>query len=121
MNSDFVSSAAFCYGIAFVAVFLATAGQILLKQSADDTLGKKGFLRKFLNWRVVISYGLLFLSMFCNQIALRQVPMTVLPCITATSFIWVFLFGFLILRERPTRRKIAGVAIILLGIAVSRL
>ena len=47
--------------------------------------------------------------------------MTVLPCITATSFIWVFLFGFLILRERPTRRKIAGVAIILLGIAISRL
>lgn len=121
MSSDFFSSSAFCYGIAFVAVFLATAGQILLKRSADDTVGKEGFLRKFLNRRVIISYGLLFLSMFCNQIALRQVPMTVLPCITATSFIWVFLFGFLILRERPSVRKIAGVAIILLGIAISRL
>lgn len=104
-----------------MAVFLATAGQILLKRSADDTVGKAGFWRKFLNRRVVVSYGLLFLSMFCNQIALRQVPMTVLPCITATSFIWVFLFGFLILRERPSRRKVAGVGMILLGIAISRL
>ncbi len=121
MSADFFSSSAFCYGIAFLAVFLATAGQILLKRSADNTVGKEGFLRKFLNWRVIISYGLLFLSMFCNQIALRQVPMTVLPCITATSFIWVFLFGFLILRERPSVRKIAGVALILLGIAISRL
>lgn len=121
MTSEFFSSAAFCYGIAFVAVFLATAGQILLKRSADDTVGKAGFWRKFLNRRVVVSYGLLLLSMFCNQIALRQVPMTVLPCITATSFIWVFLFGFLILRERPSRRKVAGVGMILLGIAISRL
>lgn len=115
------NSAVFCYAIAFVAVFLATAGQILLKRSANDTVGREGFWRKFFNLRVISSYGLLFLSLFCNQIALRQVPMTVLPCITATSFIWVFLFGFCILRERPTKRKIIGVAIILLGIAISEL
>lgn len=121
MNFDLFFTPVFCYGIAFVAVFFATAGQLLLKRSANDTLGKKGFWRKFLNLRVIVSYGLLFCSMFCNQIALRQVPMTVLPCITATSFIWVFLFGFLILRERPTKRKICGVGIILLGIAISRL
>ena len=121
MNSEFFHSVAFCYGIAFVAVFLGTAGQILLKRSANDTLGQEGFLRKFLNVRVIVSYGLLFLSLFCNQLALRKVPMAVLPCITATSFIWVFLFGFLILRERPSRRKIIGVAIILAGIAISRL
>ncbi len=121
MDSNALFSTTFCYVIAFVAVFLATAGQILLKRSANDTVGKKGFWRKFFNTRVIVSYGLLFLSMFCNQIALLQIPMTVLPCITATSFIWVFLFGFCILRERPTKRKMIGVAIILLGIAISRL
>lgn len=121
MNAEWFTSTAFCYAIAFVAVFLATAGQILLKRSADDTLGSEGFLQKFLNARVITSYTLLLLSMFCNQLALRKVPMTVLPCITATSFIWVFLFGFLILRERPSKRKIVGVAIILVGIGISRL
>ena len=110
----------FCYAIAFVAVFIATAGQILLKKQAGTTRDK-GFLSKFLNIRVILAYGMLFLSLFMNQIALKEVPVSVLPCITSTSFIWVFLFGILILREKPGPRKILGVALILLGNAVSRL
>lgn len=73
MTSEFFSSAAFCYGIAFVAVFLATAGQILLKRSADDTWAR----RVFGGIHQPAGGGLLrtaLLSMFCNQIALRQVP-----------------------------------------------
>jgi drug/metabolite transporter (DMT)-like permease len=110
-----------CYCIAFVAVFIATAGQILLKQQARDTVGKAGFMSKFLNLRVIVAYGCLFLSLALNQIALKQVPVSVLPCITSTSFIWIFLFGFLILKERPTKKKIIGVVLILLGNAISRL
>lgn len=120
MNSDFVSSAAFCYGIAFVAVFLATAGQILLKQSADDTLGKKGFLRKFLNWRVVISYGLLFLSMFCNQIALRPGAHDGAALYHCHQLHLGVPVRFLILRECGHRRKLPALATFS-GIAISRL
>jgi drug/metabolite transporter (DMT)-like permease len=119
MNSDFLTPAV-CYGAAFLAVFIATASQILLKQQANTT-AKKGFIWKFLNPRVIISYGLLFLSLALNQIALIHVKVSVLPCITATSFIWIFLFGAVILRERPSKRKILGVIIILAGIAISRL
>lgn len=111
----------FCYVVAFVAVFISTAGQILLKQQANDTVGKKGFLGKFLNLRVIAAYGALFLSLALNQIALKQVPVSVLPCITSTSFIWIFLFGFFILKEKPSRKKLIGVALILLGNAISRL
>lgn len=110
-----------CYCIAFVAVFISTAGQILLKQQANDTVGKKGFIWKFLNLRVIVAYGTLFLSLALNQIALKQVPVSVLPCITSTSFIWIFLFGFFILKEKPSKKKLIGVALILLGNAVSRL
>ena len=110
----------FCYAIAFVAVFISTAGQILLKKQAGATRDK-GFLSKFLNVRVILAYGMLFAALFMNQIALKEVPVSVLPCITSTSFIWVFLFGILILKEKPGKRKILGVALILLGNAVSRL
>lgn len=110
-----------CYSIAFLAVFISTAGQILLKKQADTSAQKKGFLGKFLNLRVIIAYGSLFLSLALNQIALKQVPVSVLPCITSTSFIWIFLFGFLILKEQPTKKKIIGVVLILLGNAISRL
>lgn len=110
----------FCYSIAFVAVFISTAGQIMLKKQANTT-GKKGFIWKFLNVQVIVSYGLLFLALAMNQIAVKQVPISVLPCITSTSFIWIFLFGFLILRERPSKKKILGVALILIGNAISQL
>lgn len=113
---------ALCYTLAFIAVFVSTAGQILLKKQANHTMEEKsGFLAKFLNLRVIVAYGLLFLSLALNQLAVKQVDISVLPCITSTSFIWIFLFGFLILKEKPTRRKIIGVALILLGNAVSRL
>ncbi|MCD8354456.1 MAG: multidrug ABC transporter [Clostridiales bacterium] len=119
MNTDFITPAV-CYGAAFIAVFLSTTSQILLKQQANTT-AKKGFIWKFLNPRVIISYGLLFLSLALNQVALIYVPVSVLPCITATSFIWIFLFSAVILKEHPSKRKVLGVVIILAGIAISRL
>ena len=103
MNIEFTP--AFCYAMAFAAVLIATISQILLKRQV----------------RVIVSYGLLFLSLALNQVALICVPVSVLPCITATSFIWIFLFSAIFLHERPSKRKILGVIIILAGIAISRL
>ena len=119
MNTDFITPQ-FCYIVAFVSVFVSTTSQLLLKRQADDGV-EKGFIRKFLNLRVIVAYGMLFLSLALNQIALIYVPVSVLPCITATSYIWIFLFSFLFLKERPSRRKILGVVLILAGIAISRL
>ena len=119
MNFDFVTPN-FCYMVAFISVFIATTSQILLKTQANQT-GGTGFFKKFLNARVFVSYCLLFLSLALNQIALIYVPVSVLPCITATSFVWIFLFSFLILKEKPSRRKVLGVILILAGIAISRL
>ena len=69
---------------------------------------------------MILSYGLLFLTLAINQIALIHVPMSVMPCITATIFIWVFLMGYFILKEKISRRKVIGVAIIIIGIIISR-
>ena len=79
------------------------------------------YLDKFLNVRVIVSYGLLFLTLAINQVALRYVPLSVMPCITATSFVWVFVMGALILKEKVSPRKALGVAIIIAGVVISRL
>ena len=115
-----------CYGLAILGTFLSAFSQILLKMQANQTTNKsyqtteKSFIWKFLNWRVILSYGLLFLTLAINQIALIHVPMSVMPCITATIFIWVFLMGYFILKEKISRRKVIGVAIIIIGIIISR-
>lgn len=107
MNIEFTPT--FCYVMAFAAVLIATISQILLKQQANTTGQKKsGFIWKFLNVRVIVSYGLLFLSLALNQVALICVPVSVLPCITATSFIWIFLFSAIFLHEQTQQEKDSG-------------
>ena len=119
MNTGILSPQ-ICYAAAIAGAFITALSQILLKTQANTT-GKKGFLQKFLNIRVIVSYGLLFLTLAINQVALRYVPLSVMPCITATSFIWVFVLGVLILKEKVSARKVLGVAIIIAGVVISRL
>ena len=119
MNNSLLSPQ-ICYAAAIAGAFITAVSQILLKSQANTT-GDKGFFRKFLNIRVIVSYGLLFLTLAINQVALRYVPLSVMPCITATSFIWVFILGVLILKEKVSSRKILGVIIIIAGVIISRI
>ena len=109
-----------CYAAAIIGAVITALSQILLKTQANTT-GGKGFFSKFLNVRVIVSYGLLFLTLAVNQVALRYVPLSVMPCITATSFVWVFVMGALILKDKVSPRKALGVAIIIAGVIISRL
>ena len=105
MNSELFTPA-FCYGAAILAAFVTALSQIILKKQANITEARKsGFFSKFL----------------INQVALIHVPVSVMPCITATSFVWVFVMGVLILHEKVSRRRALGVAIIILGVIISRL
>ena len=77
---------AFCYGAAILAAFVTALSQIILKKQANITEAKKsGFFSKFLNPRVIISYGLLFSTLVINQVALIHVPVSVMPCITMAT------------------------------------
>ena len=107
------------YLFAIAAVIIASASQVLLKKKADKA--PKSFLKKFLNGPVILSYALLFLSMMLNSLALRQMEMSILPCITATSFLWIMVLSAIFLGEKPTRRKVIGVLLILVGVWVSHL
>lgn len=107
------------YLYAIAAVLIASASQVLLKKKANQA--PKRFLDKFLNAPVILSYALLFSSMLLNSLALRKMDMAVLPCITATSFLWIMLLSAIFLGEKPTKRKIIGITMILLGVLVSHL
>lgn len=107
------------YIFAIAAVIIASASQVLLKKKASKA--PKNFFKKFLNGPVILSYLLLFLSMALNSLALREMGMTVLPCITATSFLWIMVLSAIFLGEKPTRRKVIGIVMILVGVVVSHL
>ena len=104
------------YVLAFLAVFVASLSQILLKQSAEKE--HKNFFMKFLNWRVILGYALLLGSTVINVFAYRGVELKVTPMIESTGIIWVTVLAFMFLGERPTKRGILSILITILGIIV---
>lgn len=104
------------YVLAFLAVFVASVSQILLKQSAQ--MEHKNILFKFLNWRVILGYALMFGTTILNVFAYRGVELKVTPMIESTGIIWVTILAVFLLGERPTRRTLLSIAITLVGIAV---
>ena len=106
------------YLFAIASVLVASVGQILMKGEANKE--HKSFLSKFLNFRVIFAYVLMVFSLFLNAIALRDLPLAVLPCITSTSFIWILILSSIFFREKPTAKKVIGAMLIVVGIIVSR-
>lgn len=104
------------YLLAFLSVFIASVSQILLKQSAQAE--HKNFIFKFLNWRVILSYALLFGTTIVNVFAYRGIELKVTPMIEATGIIWVTVLAVCFLKERPSKRAVLSIVITIIGIIV---
>lgn len=104
------------YVLAFLAVFVASVSQILLKQSAQ--MEHKNIIYKFLNWRVILGYVLLFGTTIINVFAYRGVELKVTPMIESTGIIWVTILAVWFLKERPSKRALLSIAVTVIGIIV---
>ena len=104
------------YVLAFLAVFVASVSQILLKQSAQ--MEHKNIIYKFLNWRVILGYVLLFGTTIINVFAYRGVELKVTPMIESTGIIWVTILAVWFLTERPSKRALLSIAVTVIGIIV---
>ena len=102
--------------ILILSVFIASVSQILLKISANKTYSSR--IREYLNVYVIFGYGLLFLSTLLTMIALKRVPLSWSPVVESSSYIFVSVMGYLVLKERFTKKKMTGLLVILIGILV---
>ncbi|MCQ2499712.1 MAG: EamA family transporter [Lachnospiraceae bacterium] len=102
--------------ILLVSVFVSAVSQIILKTAANRTY--ESAIKEYLNFRVIFSYGLFFLSTILTMIALKKVPLSMQPILESTSYIYVSVMGYFLLKERFSKRKLLGLALILLGIFV---
>lgn len=102
--------------ILLVSVFISAVSQIILKTAANKTY--ESTVKEYLNFRVIFSYGLFFLSTILTMIALKKVPLSMQPILESTSYIYVSVMGYFLLKERFSKRKLLGLALILLGIFV---
>ena len=103
-------------GMFLFSVFISSVSQIMLKASAEKEYDSK--IKEYLNLPVITAYGLFFLSTVATVFAYKYVNLSLGPVLEATGYIWVTLLGSLILKEKVGKKKIAGLAVIIVGIIV---
>ena len=99
-----------------ICTMFSAVSQILLKQSANITY--KNPLREYLNWRVILAYGIFFGVLLLNTWCYTRVDMKFGPVIDTAAYVFVLIFSWRILKEKITRGKIIGNLIIILGILI---
>lgn len=105
--------------ILVLSVFIASCSQIILKSSAGQE--HENMLKEYLNVRVVTGYGMMVLSTILTIIAFRGLEYKYGPVIESLGYVFVMVLGNLYLKEKITKKKLAGNALILLGIFIFNL
>ena len=98
-------------------VFISSISQILLKKSAN--IHYENRIREYLNIRVIIAYGIFFTSSLITIVAYKGVPLSLGPILESTGYIWVAILGRICLKEKIEKRKLSGLLLIILGVAVA--
>lgn len=106
----------FYIAILIFSVFISAFSQVLLKKSALKTYSS--FLREYINFYVIPAYGIYFLAVFLDLLALRKVPVSFVPVAEASSYVFVLLFGKIFFNECFSKRKIISMILIMAGIIV---
>jgi drug/metabolite transporter (DMT)-like permease len=103
-------------GMILVSNIIAGFSQILLKQSA-----KKEYTiwwKSYINPKVITGYALLLGTTVFGVLALRFIPLSVSAAFAASGQIIVPALSAIFLKEKISKRKRTGMAIIVIGIVV---
>ena len=105
------------YSLIYVsAVFISAVSQIMLKMAARKEYKSK--IYEYLNPLVIISYGLFFGCTLITMLAYRRVPLSLGQILESSGYIFVTILGTTILKEKLSPKKMADMAVILLGILI---
>ena len=102
--------------ILFATTFFTAFSQVLMKQSAQ--IEHKNWIYEYLNWRVILAYGIAFSVLMVNTYAYTEVEIKYASIIDTFSYVNVMVFSYLILKQQFTRTQLIGNLIIIAGILV---
>ena len=101
---------------------IGAAAQILIKKGADTLGGNPTMLQTalamVLNPALLAGFSMYGVSMVLLVMALRHGELSLLYPVFALTYVWVAILSVLILHESMNAFKLAGIAIIVGGIAV---
>ena len=98
--------------VLFAAIATSMAGQTLLKAGA----GAADFITQLMDWRTLFGFVLYGGAAVLYIVALRRIPMSVALPSTAISYVVAALIGHYVFAEALGVPKMAGIAMICLGV-----
>ena len=108
------------YFILFLfSVLISSVSQVILKNSAGEHHENK--LKDYLNIKVILAYGIFFVSSLLTVLAYKYVPLSLGPVLEASGYIYVAALSYIFLKEKIGKRKMIGLIMILAGILISNI
>ena len=104
-------------GLVFCCTFLGAAAQILLKTGANH-LTHPSLSNVLTSIPLMGGLSLYGLSTLLLVLALRDGELSMLYPVIALTYVWVTLLSFVIFHDRVNPFKLAGIAIIVIGVGV---
>ncbi len=112
-----MSNSVFFYAFLLLfGTFIASVSQVLLKKSAGKHYDNP--LKEYLNPLVIGAYAIFVGSTVLSILAYRGIPLSMGPILEATGYFYITFFGVKIFKEKMNFKKIAALALIIVGIAV---
>jgi drug/metabolite transporter (DMT)-like permease len=97
-------------------VLIASISQVLLKKSTLKS--HDSVVREYINLYVISGYGLLMVSMLLTVYAYSGMEYKNGPIIEAMGNVFVPFLSYFVFKEKPSRTKLLGIGLIILGIIV---
>lgn len=108
------------YGLfIIISTFIASLSQILLKISANNP--NNTGIYTYLNINVIVAYILFFISTFFSVYALKYIPISISAFLSTSSYFFVTLLSYIILKEKISGNILLGLVFVLLGITIVNL
>lgn len=102
----------------FFSFAFMTANGLLASLFLKRASGVDGIVSLLKNVNLYIGGGLYLLSAVINNIILKQLAYSSVLPLTSITYIWTMLLSCLILEEKITKRKGAGVVLIIIGAVI---
>lgn len=104
-------------GLVFCCTLLGAAAQLLLKTGANQ-LAHPNLLGIISNLTLLAGLSLYGVSTVLLVVALRDGELSLLYPVIALTYVWVTLLSLIVFHDRVNPIKLAGIAIIVVGVAV---
>ncbi|MDO5701859.1 MAG: EamA family transporter [Lachnospiraceae bacterium] len=96
---------------------IAAFAQMLLKKSATEK--HDSVIGEYLNWKVIVGYGLMFLGMLLGVVGYSKGVQIKSAAVTESiGIVEVAVLSDIFFGEKLTKRKIIGIGLILAGIVL---